>query len=210
MTARVWDAMTGKELAKLTGREAQLLSATFSPDRRRVVTAGERTARVWDATTGKEVAKLTGHEAQVLSAAFSPDGQRVVTAAAFDMTARVWDATTGKELAKLIGHENFVWSAAFNPDGQRVVTAGDRTARVWDVHWLTRYKRHDLIEAVCREKLVAAAGLTERDVTVAPILSGRQGEDVCTSSPLIARIISTVRSKLRAIIPASTVTGSHE
>jgi hypothetical protein len=75
-----------------------------------------------------------------------------------------------------------------------VVTAfGDKTARVWDVHWLTQYRGSELIQAVCREKLIGARTLTDQDVSVAPTLTGRSGEDVCTE-PMPARMWRTLRS----------------
>jgi len=109
------------------------LTATFSPDGKRVVTASvDDTARVWDADSGKFLASLQGHTARVNSAAFSPDGRRVVTAS-FDRTARIWDADSGQTLASLQGHTDRVTSAAFSPDGKRVVTVSwDKTARVWN------------------------------------------------------------------------------
>ena len=69
------------------------MSAAFSPDGKRIVTASEdKTARLWDAATGKQIGEpLRGHEGAVMSAAFSPDGKRIVTASA-DNTARLWDA----------------------------------------------------------------------------------------------------------------------
>jgi hypothetical protein len=79
--------------AVLKGHEHAVLSAAFSPDGTRVVTASsDNTARLWDAATGTEIAVLRGrgHEHAVLSAAFSPDGTRVVTASD-DNTARLWD-----------------------------------------------------------------------------------------------------------------------
>jgi WD40 repeat protein len=67
------------------------VSAAFSPDGTRVVTASsDKTARVWDAATGKPVTSPFQHPAAVVSAAFSPDGTRVVTAGR-DHTARIWD-----------------------------------------------------------------------------------------------------------------------
>jgi WD40 repeat protein len=67
------------------------VSAAFSPDGTRVVTASnDKTARVWDAATGKSLAIALEHQREVVSAAFSPDGTRVVTAS-FDNTARVWE-----------------------------------------------------------------------------------------------------------------------
>ena len=111
----------------------QRLSAAFSPDGARVVTASrDYTARLWDVPTGASLAVLQGHPQTVASAAFSPDGARVVTAS-WDNTARLWDVTTGASLAVLQGHTQRVNSAAFSPDRTRVLTASsDTTARLWD------------------------------------------------------------------------------
>jgi WD40 repeat protein len=132
-TARIWDAVTGKELAILRGHDGSVSSAAFSPNGLRVVTAsGDKTARVWDAVTGKEIAVLRGHDSQVYSAAFSPDGSRVVTASS-DKTARIWDPATGNGIVVLRGHTRGVSSAVFSPDGSRIVTASDdKSARIWD------------------------------------------------------------------------------
>jgi WD40 repeat protein len=132
-TARVWDAATGKPLTSPLEHQAQVVSAAFSPDGTRVVTASlDKTARVWDAATGKPLTSLLAHQGVVQSAAFSPDGTRVVTASGDH--AQVWDAATGEPLIKPLAHRGGVQSAAFSPDGTRVVTASeDGTARVWDL-----------------------------------------------------------------------------
>jgi WD40 repeat protein len=106
--------------------------AAFSPDGRRVVTAGvDGTAQVWDAATGDPVTPPLKHDGAVNYAAFSPDGRRVVTASG-DGTARIWNAATGRLVATL-KHEGGVLSAVFSSDSKRVVTAsGDNTARAWD------------------------------------------------------------------------------
>ncbi|HMK86244.1 MAG TPA: protein kinase [Steroidobacteraceae bacterium] len=121
------------EIQALIGHRDSVISAAFSPDGGRIVTASlDRTARIWDAATGRQTLQLAGHTDRVLAARFSPDGRRVVTASR-DASARIWDAVTGRELARLIGHSGTVWSADFSPDGRRVVTASrDKTARIWD------------------------------------------------------------------------------
>ncbi|MBA4066141.1 MAG: hypothetical protein C0501_20970, partial [Isosphaera sp.] len=70
----------------------EVLSAAWSPDGLRMVTAGmDRTTHVWDAQSGAEVTTLRGHVTEVCTAAWSPDGSRIATA---DGTfAMVWDAT---------------------------------------------------------------------------------------------------------------------
>ena len=67
------------------------MSAAFSPDGKRIVTASlDGTARIWDATTGKPLCTPLDHRGYVVSAVFSLDGSHVVTAS-YDDTARIWD-----------------------------------------------------------------------------------------------------------------------
>ncbi len=119
--------------AVLTGHCDVVLSAVYSPDGTRIVTASfDKTARIWDARTGVQLTVLAGHGEIVVSAGYSPDGLRIVTASA-DKTARIWDAQTGAQLAVLSGHGDHVDSAAYSLDGTRIVTASaDKTARIWD------------------------------------------------------------------------------
>ena len=187
--------------------ETLSFSAAFSLDGDRIVTASQdKTARVWtrglDGSWNSVV--LQGHGGWVSSAAFSPDGGRIVTASQ-DQTARVWSRGLDGSWnsVPLQGHRGFVRSAVFSPDGGRIVTASDQTARVWDVRWLmgpgdwAKAEPLSLPETVCREKLqgswvtaedpktgrnvqrIAARLLTPADVQAAPLLAGREGEDVC-------------------------------
>src|SRR5262249_23766284 len=91
-TARIWDAITGEQIAVLSGHEKFLRSAAFSPDGALVVTASfDNTARIWEAATGKEIAvQRVGINGLAGVAKFSPDGTRVITVSE-DLTVRIRD-----------------------------------------------------------------------------------------------------------------------
>lgn len=131
--AKVWDTTTGTELATLRGHTNLVVSAMFSLDGGKVVTASDDgTAKVWDASSGAELASLRGHSATVYTATFSPGGNKIVTASR-DHTAKIWDAESGKELATLYGHSSDVTGATFSPDGSKIVTdSRDLLVKVWD------------------------------------------------------------------------------
>jgi WD40 repeat protein len=62
-TARVWEGVTGRQLAVLEGHVGPVHSAAWSPDGVRVVTAsGDKTARLW------RVSSYTDHLVQTAKA----------------------------------------------------------------------------------------------------------------------------------------------
>lgn len=133
-TARIWDAVTGKELHTLRGHTGQVYGAKFSPDGRFVVTASDdKTARIWNPTTGRELRQLTDRKNSGLKdAAFSSDGNYIITGA-LDGVAGIWEASTGRKLALLPMHSDAVNSSQISPDGGLILTAGDdRIARLYD------------------------------------------------------------------------------
>jgi WD40 repeat protein/serine/threonine protein kinase len=134
--AKVWDARTGTLLFDLKGLppNAQAggpVSIAFSPDSKRVVTAGgDETARVWEAATGALQLELKEPAGTVNGAAFSPDGTQIVTGSGG--LVKLWDSRTGKVL--LDWKAQGVSRVAFSPDGGRILTADIHrgTVRVWD------------------------------------------------------------------------------
>jgi WD40 repeat protein len=172
----VWTT-NGELLAELKGHRQQVASAAFSSDGKRIVTGSwDHTAQVWDASTGKKLLDPVGHKGHIVfAAAFSPDDERIVTGGA-DNTVRVWDASTGAEIAVLKGHTAKVRSVNMTSDGKRLLTTDqDGTALLWDARWLV-IRGTDLVQAVCREKLVGhAQNLTLDDAA----LSGLRESNVC-------------------------------
>jgi WD40 repeat protein/tetratricopeptide (TPR) repeat protein len=110
------------DLLTLEGHRGGACAAAYSPDGRRLATAGADGAAVWDADTGERLRQLRGHTGAVLAVAYDRDGRRLVTAGA-DGTARVWDAA-GKELLHFTGHAAPVTGVAFAPSGLVASCAG--------------------------------------------------------------------------------------
>ena len=131
----LWDGANGQHLATLSGHEALVWSAEFSPDSGRIIVtaSNDTTIRVWDVETATESSRLRGHIYGAHSATFAPDGQTILTTGENDNTAWLWNVAPSKEMFVLRGHSNKVSSAEFSPDGRKLITASsDKTGRLWD------------------------------------------------------------------------------
>jgi WD40 repeat protein len=130
---RVWDVATGQPVAGPLPHPNLVRHAAFSPDGRRLVTAGmDGVARLWDVATGQEIAPGIRQPGPLMGAVFSPDGGRLLVTSTGG-GVQLLDVATGRAAVPPLEHLGVVSHAAFSADGTRVVTTGgDGAARVWD------------------------------------------------------------------------------
>ncbi|MFO1502149.1 MAG: hypothetical protein U1G07_27880, partial [Verrucomicrobiota bacterium] len=96
----LWDTETGRLRLSLNGHYGRVLCATYSPDGRRIATAGDdHTIKIWDSEDGRELLSITGHESETYCLAFSPDGRRLASSGR-DQTVRIWTAATVDQIAE--------------------------------------------------------------------------------------------------------------
>jgi RNA polymerase sigma factor (sigma-70 family) len=124
---RLWDFATGKELATLSSKGAEVNGMAFSPDGRILaVAARDATIRLFDAEGRRELRRMKGVVESAGFLVFSPDGK--VLASAIEGVSRVppirlWDVATGELIRRLDG-PRWQCNLAFSPDGKYLAAGG--------------------------------------------------------------------------------------
>ncbi len=137
----IWDLATGKERARLDGRDQTITAISTLGSGRQLLTSGLDTAlfmvvRLWDLMTNQELRhiKTVSWEPRAASPlALSPD-QRTLAVPGRDKSVALIDLETGKEVVKLGPPNGPPSGAAFHPDGRTlIVWCNDHTAHLWDL-----------------------------------------------------------------------------
>jgi len=129
-TARIWDAVSGREVTPPLVHQGMVRAVAWSPDGQRVATVSEDgTARVWDALHGRPVTPPLPHLGFGYSVAWSPNGRQIATAG---RAIRVWDVASGQMVTELARQPWSTSIVAWSPDGTRLATFNNYTAQVWD------------------------------------------------------------------------------
>ena len=143
VSARIWDARTGKQIAEFKNHMDTISSVKFSPDEKHALTSSDdHTARLWEVTSGKEL-HVFDHQSRIVTIDFSPDGKTILTSSSerrspymkdirqpAEPSMKLWNAETGK----LLIHKPHLQgvTASFNESGDQVITACRGRITYWD------------------------------------------------------------------------------
>jgi len=132
-SVKLWNAMTGVELAEFKGHENWVWSADFSPDGKTIASASrDLTVQRWQANAPSKSTTLSGHRASVYDVAWQPQGEAIASSSS-DNTIIIWDPASGEAMRTLTGHANRVTAIDFSPDGALLASASrDGNVRIWN------------------------------------------------------------------------------
>src|ERR1043165_258238 len=101
--AYVWDVASGKPVGRPLQHRDGVAHASFGPDNKQLVTAGEDfVGLLWNLGSSTKPKKLFHHH-QVHDGCFDQSGSQVLTGSR-DQTARLWDAESGEPLGPPFPH----------------------------------------------------------------------------------------------------------
>lgn len=125
--ARLWNAREGREIATLPGKSAWVQQLAWTPDGKRLATAGGRVARLWD-EDGKQVQEFSA-PAGINGLGWNAVGGLLAAAAGSEVL--LWRAYDGK-LDRTLKWASTLLNLAWSPDG-KVVACGslDKSVHFW-------------------------------------------------------------------------------
>ncbi|MDZ4857832.1 MAG: WD40 repeat domain-containing protein [Candidatus Hydrogenedentes bacterium] len=145
---KVWNTASGNLTNTLQGHADYLLTADFSPDGNRIVSAAfDQSVKVWESKASPGQRVLASYEWPIKKLSTSPDGQlaAIVLANRTMEIRRVKDGAIVAEFASYAFNGGI--DASFSPDGKRVVAVLDEfTPMVWDIETqqiVSKFTGHD-------------------------------------------------------------------
>jgi len=125
-------AVAAHEPTILKGHTDHVLSVAYSPDGRKVASAGHgRAIILWDVSTGESIWSIRcAHGNGIMCLAFSPDGKTIASTGR--RTVKLWDVGKG-EIKKTIQDTGRYYGVTFSPDGETLAAAAYGSILLWDV-----------------------------------------------------------------------------
>jgi eukaryotic-like serine/threonine-protein kinase len=139
-TAMLWDAESGRLIARCGGADYPCEGFVFSPDGSRLAAVSRMSAKlrevfIYDTVDGRLCCTVTTTQRQEWGDTimlFTPDGSTLITSCNSNELL-VWNVADGGMLARLPGHDATVMAAAISPDGRRIASSAvNGNICVWD------------------------------------------------------------------------------
>ncbi|MGE0430654.1 MAG: protein kinase [Planctomycetota bacterium] len=130
----VWDIVSGRQTAVLSGHSAHARRILFTRDNQRCISAGnDGLAIVWDMASNAPLKVLRGHRGAINGISLTDDDHLLATGSA-DGTITVWNLDTYAPLRNWSARCGQVLALAFTHAGTVLVSGGgDQNLRLWDV-----------------------------------------------------------------------------
>ncbi|MEQ8786084.1 MAG: M56 family metallopeptidase [Pirellulaceae bacterium] len=178
---KLWNVERRELEATLKGHTKSIRMISFSPDGRRVATAGDDGKTiVWNAAEGKQLLSISSQDGLAFyCVAYSPDGRMLATGGGDWKTrqktaVKLWDAETGRLLKTLPDSEEVTNGLAFSPDGKLLAArAADLAIALWNVdsgQQVTKFDRlrgtRSIMFSPDAQRLVASSSTDSGIITV--------------------------------------------
>ena len=127
------DAITGSQVAVLSGHIGEVNSVTFSSNGTSLVSGSDdMTVKLWDVQTGGVVKTFYGHINWVLSVSISFNHTTIASGSS-DETVRLWDIQTG-ECHHIISQPDRVHYVSFSPtNSQHLISISGGIVHQWNI-----------------------------------------------------------------------------
>jgi WD40 repeat protein len=134
---KLWDPVTGRELATLWGRVPGTAATSLSSDGRTLAVARESgLVQLWEVAPRRQVAEFqgpSGFQAQNLTVALSPDG-RFLALGSEESAVRLWEIASRRAVAGPRGRNDYIRFLVFSPDSKLLAWSDlEPIIRLWDL-----------------------------------------------------------------------------